>query len=215
MITPQNIRWDAATRTAWIDVQGLAAGQYQLNISSTLQNSAEIRLEQGYVSTFTALLDMTSQVQLEFSNTRADRATGEVSYDVSLTNIGTDDLKGPLTLLLDPGRYFGDSIDSASIGGGDQSDLWIIDLSSALLASGGKVCRRRYDYRANDHRHPGEPVRHPRRHGRPGQIQPGPWRVRRASGKFTAIIKRCRYSPMPIPWMRLRQAKPGPDKSKP
>ncbi len=138
VITPQNIHWDAATRTAWIDVQGLEAGQYQLNISSSLQNYAEIRLEQGYVSTFTALLDMTSQVQLEFSNTRADRATGEVSYDVSLTNIGTDDLKGPLTLLLDPGRYFGDAIASANIGGGDQSDLWTIDLSAALLASGGK-----------------------------------------------------------------------------
>jgi len=138
VITPQNIRWDAATRTAWIDVQGLEAGQYQLNISSTLQNSAEIRLEQGTISTFTALLDMTGQVQLEFSNTRADRVTGAVSYDVSLTNIGADDLKGPLTLLLDPGRYFGDSIDSADIGGGDQSDLWTIDLSSALLASGGK-----------------------------------------------------------------------------
>ncbi len=135
---PQNIRWNAATRTAWIDVQGLEAGQYQLNISSTLQSSAEIRLEQGYVSTFTALLDMSSQVQLEFSNTRADRATGAVSYDVSLTNIGTDDLKGPLTLLLDPGRYFGASIASADIGGGDQSDLWTIDLSPALLASGGK-----------------------------------------------------------------------------
>jgi len=135
---PQNIRWNAATRTAWIDVQGLEAGQYQLNISSTLQSSAEIRLEQGYVSTFTALLDMTGQVQLEFSNTRADRATGAVSYDVSLTNIGTDDLKGPLTLLLDPGRYFGASIASADIGGGDQSDLWTIDLSPALLASGGK-----------------------------------------------------------------------------
>jgi subtilase family serine protease len=136
-ISPQTVRWDAATRTAWLDVNGLAAGQYQLNISSTLQNSAEIRMEHGYVSTFTALLDMTSQVKLDFTNTRADRATGQVSYDVSLTNIGTDDLKGSLTLLLDPGRYFNNAIDGATTGGGDQADLWTIDLSAALQANGG------------------------------------------------------------------------------
>ena len=137
-ITPKNVRWDALTQTAWLDLNGLQAGHYQLNVSSTLQNSSEIRLAQGYVSTFTALLEMTSQIKLDFTNTRADRATGQVSYDVSLTNIGTDDLKGPLTLLLDPGRYFNNTIVGATAGNGDQSDLWTIDLSAALLASGGQ-----------------------------------------------------------------------------
>ncbi|MFO1403442.1 MAG: hypothetical protein U1E96_02565 [Azonexus sp.] len=47
---------------------------------------------------------MTSQLQLDFSHTRADRATGTVSYDVRITNIGTDDLRGPSTAMLDPGR---------------------------------------------------------------------------------------------------------------
>lgn len=71
------------------------------------------------------------------SGTRANRATGEVSYDVSLTNIGTDDLKAPLMLLLDPGRYFGHAIEGAGQAGADQSDLWILDLSAALVAQGG------------------------------------------------------------------------------
>ncbi|TAK59596.1 hypothetical protein [Methylobacter sp.] len=89
------------------------------------------------------------------NHTRANRATGEVSYDVSLTNIGTDDLKGPLTLLLDPGLYFGDSTDSASIGGGDQSDYGYLTLAPPYYQR-RKIRRRCNDYRANHYRHPGE-----------------------------------------------------------
>lgn len=135
--TPQGVRWDAATRTAWLDVTGLAAGQYQLDIHSTLQSEVETRLDQDFVSTFTALLDMSSQVRLDFTHTRANRATGEISYDVSVTNIGTDDLKGPVTLLLDPGRYFEGSLVDASEGAAEQSKLWTLDLTAAL--AGGKL----------------------------------------------------------------------------
>ncbi|MDZ4255508.1 MAG: putative Ig domain-containing protein, partial [Sulfuritalea sp.] len=137
-LNPQAIRWDAATRTAWLDVAGLPAGRYQLDISSQLRNSTDTRLEHGYLSTFTALLDMTSQIRVDFSNTRADRATGQVSYDVSLTNIGTDDLRGPITLLLDPGRYFAGSILDADLGG-PSDDLWTLDLTAALQLLGGEL----------------------------------------------------------------------------
>jgi len=136
VIVPQSVRWDALRHTAYLDVNGLPAGQYQFDISGTLRGHNQTRLAQGYVSTFTAVLDMTSQVRVDFSNTRADRATGEVSYDVSLTNIGTDDLNGPLMLLLDPGMYFGDSIEGTTGGNGDQSDLWILDVTAGLQTAG-------------------------------------------------------------------------------
>ncbi|UUZ69428.1 putative Ig domain-containing protein [Polaromonas sp. P2-4] len=139
VIVPQSVRWDALRRTAYLDVNGLPAGQYQFDISGTLRSQNQARMAQGYVSTFTAVLDMSSQVRVEFSNTRADRATGEVSYDVSLTNIGTDDLNGPLMLLLDPGLYFGDSIAGTTGGNGDQSDLWILNVTAGLQALGGKL----------------------------------------------------------------------------
>ncbi|HLF95978.1 MAG TPA: CARDB domain-containing protein, partial [Methylococcaceae bacterium] len=140
VIAPQSVVWDAISRTVWLDVNGLLpAGQYQIDIGAHLQSSTQVRLDQGYASTFTALLDMSHRVQLDFANTRADRATGEVSYDVSLTNIGTDDLNGPLMLLLDPGRYFDDGILDAAGGGGDQSDLWLLDLSAGLQSLGGKL----------------------------------------------------------------------------
>ena len=141
VLTPQSVRWDAASKTAYLNIQNLPAGQYELNISATLRSENQTRLQQGYRSTFTAVLDMSNQVRLEFTNTRANRADGSVSYDVSLTNIGTDDLNGPLMLLLDPGQYFGDSINGANLGTGAQDKLWILDLSTALAdaAHGGKL----------------------------------------------------------------------------
>ena len=96
-------------------------------------------MSNSYISHFTALMDFTSQLKLDFTNTRANRADGSISYDVSITNIGTDDLKGPLTLLLDPGRYFAGGVTGSVSGTGDQSDLWIMDLSAGLAAAGGKL----------------------------------------------------------------------------
>ncbi|MEO7623055.1 MAG: Ig domain-containing protein, partial [Gallionella sp.] len=139
VINPAAVNWNAATRTATLNLAGLPAGQYQLQISGNLRNSTQVRLANNYVSTFTAVLDMTSQLQLNFTNTRANRLTGEVSYDVSITNIGTDDLRGPLMLLLDPGRYFPNSISGSTNGTGNQSDLWIMNLSAGLQAMGGKL----------------------------------------------------------------------------
>ncbi|HEX8964211.1 MAG TPA: putative Ig domain-containing protein, partial [Rhodocyclaceae bacterium] len=136
---PDSVRWDAATRTAYLTLPSLPAGQYQLAVGSGIESAVELSLGQNYVSTFTALLDFTSQLQLDFTDTRANRADGSVSYDVSITNLGTDDLRGPLVLLLDPGRYFTDAVAGGSTGSGDQSDLWTIDLTAALQGLGGKL----------------------------------------------------------------------------
>ncbi|ULU23434.1 tandem-95 repeat protein [Dyella terrae] len=136
-ISPTSVRWDAATHTAYLDVSGLPAGHYQLTVSGNLRSAAQLRIGQDSITSFTALLDMSSAVKLQFTNTRADDSTGAVSYDVSVTNIGTEDLHGPLMLLLDPGAYFGYTIAGATQGTGDQSDLWALDLTSAL--SNGKL----------------------------------------------------------------------------
>ncbi|HAY08473.1 MAG TPA: hypothetical protein DCY18_00810, partial [Thauera sp.] len=139
VFTPTAVHWDAATRTAWLDVTGLGAGQYQLEVRHTLRSDLELALGQSYLSTFTALNDMSAQVQMNFTGTRSDRGSGTVSYDVSITNIGADDLLGPLMLLLDPGAYFGGSIEAGAGGGGDQSELWVLDLTTALQGLGGKL----------------------------------------------------------------------------
>lgn len=138
-IHPSSVRWDAATHTAYLDVSGLPAGHYQLIISGSLRSAAHLAIGHDTTTSFTALLNMSSQLHLTFSDTRADQATGAVSYDVSVTNVGTDDIDGPLMLLLDPGAYFGDSIAGATQGKGDRSELWILNLTDALAGIGGKL----------------------------------------------------------------------------
>ncbi len=139
VLTPDAVRWDAATQTAWLTVSGIEAGQYELAVSGKLQSAYELSLDKTYLSTFMALNDMSTQIGLEFSRTRSDRLTGEVSYDVTITNIGADDLNGPLMLLLDPGHYFEGGIVGAFDGEGDFDDLWVLDLTDAIRAmAGGK-----------------------------------------------------------------------------
>ncbi|MDR0673568.1 MAG: putative Ig domain-containing protein, partial [Zoogloeaceae bacterium] len=138
VITPKAVEWDAENRTAWLDVSGLKAGQYQLEIHQTIESAQGLSLEQSYISVFTALDDLTDRLSLEFTHTRANRATGEVSYDVSITNISADDLAGPLVLILDPGRYFDGGIEGGVLGNGDQADLWLLDLTAAIDDLGGK-----------------------------------------------------------------------------
>jgi hypothetical protein len=148
---PQAVRWDAQSRSAWLEISGLSAGEYQIDIAASLQSAAETPLQNAYASRFTALADMSSRLQLNFSNTRANRASGEISYEVSVTNIGSDDIRGPLLLLLDAGHYFADAIVGAQAAGDAQaapaeaaaslqrSELWTIDLSAALQTLGGRL----------------------------------------------------------------------------
>ncbi|HAY28075.1 MAG TPA: hypothetical protein DCY47_11380, partial [Candidatus Accumulibacter sp.] len=136
---PASVSWDRASRTAWLEVSGLAAGGYRLQIASRIESSTHTPLANDFESRFTALEDLSHQLRLDFSNTRANRATGELSYDLSLTNIGSDEIAGPLALLLDPGRHFGATVAGAVAGGGEQADLWLIDLGDALNDLGGKL----------------------------------------------------------------------------
>ncbi|MDR2450596.1 MAG: hypothetical protein LBE85_02245 [Candidatus Accumulibacter sp.] len=81
--------------------------------------------------------DLSQQLQLEFSRTHSDRATEEVSYDLTITHIGEDELRSPLVLLLDPGQWFEGGIAGGASGEGDQANLWLIDLSRAIEEMGG------------------------------------------------------------------------------
>jgi len=138
-LAPTAVRWDAANHAVVLTLPNLAAGGWELDVSNQLLSAAGVPLAATFVSKFTAVVDMSNALSIAFSNTRANRATGEVSYDVSITNIGVDDIHGPLMLLLDPGRYFGGQIGNASALTGDQSDLWLIDLSTGLTGLGGKL----------------------------------------------------------------------------
>ncbi|PSF27638.1 hypothetical protein C7H19_24930, partial [Aphanothece hegewaldii CCALA 016] len=78
------------------------ADHYELQVSNQLQSNAGIAIEQVYQVDFTAVSDFTPFVDLQFINTRSDRATQTISFDVSLTNKTAYDVQLPLVLLLDP-----------------------------------------------------------------------------------------------------------------
>ena len=139
VLTPQSVRWDAGARAAVLTLPNLPAGTWRLEVGTAIRSAAQVRLGDSYVINFTAVTDISNLVRLEFADTRANRLTGAVSYDLSITNIGTDDLRGPLMLLLDPGRYFGDSVVGGVQGTGEQAALWVIDLNAALQAVGGRL----------------------------------------------------------------------------
>ncbi|MDH3209385.1 MAG: Ig domain-containing protein, partial [Burkholderiaceae bacterium] len=138
-LQPQAARWDAATRSAVLTLPNLPAGGWRLEVTPQIRSAAQVRLAEAYVVVFTAVADLSHMVRLSFADTRADRLIGQVSYDVSVTNIGADDLRGPLMLLLDPGRYFGADIVGADQGTGEQAQLWVIDLNAGLQALGGRL----------------------------------------------------------------------------
>lgn len=135
----KGVQWDAASRSAILDISDLSAGQWQLELSSGLHSEQGLAIKNVYTTSFTAVMDMSQQLSLRFVNTRADRATGSISYDVDVTNIGIDDIRGPLTLLLNPQTAFGGAVEGAVIGSGLQDGLWLLDLSAGLQAFGNKL----------------------------------------------------------------------------
>ncbi|HEV6968357.1 Ig-like domain-containing protein [Roseateles sp.] len=132
ILTPESVRWDAASKSAILTLPNLPAGGWRVEIVNTVRSSAQVTLGEAWGLIFTAVTDISNLVRLDFADTRADHLTGAISYDVNITNIGVDDLRGPLMLLLDPGRYFGDAIVGATRGDGAQADLWVLDLTAAL-----------------------------------------------------------------------------------
>ncbi|WP_410472981.1 putative Ig domain-containing protein [Faucicola mancuniensis] len=140
VINPTQVTWDEGSKSVILTLGNLNSDQWRLEVASNVVSRAKVRLDGVYVVGFTTVSDLTNQLKIDFSNTRADRLTGSISYDVNITNLGVDNLKGPLMLLIDPGQYFSGSIDGNALSGAQQG-LWVIDASAALKQSGGKLAQ--------------------------------------------------------------------------
>ena len=141
VINPSQVTWNEGSKSVVLSLGNVSPDQWRLEVASNVVSRAKVRLDGVYVVGFTTVSDLTNQVNIAFSDTRADRLTGTVSYDVSITNTGDDDLKGPLMLLLDPGQYFADKIADANALKGAQQGLWAIDATQALKQMGGKLAK--------------------------------------------------------------------------
>jgi large repetitive protein len=122
-----SITYDATTRTATLNIGAIKSDVYQLTLASNLQNlEGEILGE--YQTKFTALNDLSTSIDLNFSNARLDRQFNTVAYDVSIRNHTDADLTLPAYLLLEPNLgVTGKPIDATN-----QDGNYLIDLSSGL-----------------------------------------------------------------------------------
>ncbi|MFN4170881.1 MAG: CARDB domain-containing protein, partial [Pseudorhodobacter sp.] len=131
------ISYDTTARRASLSVASLETGNFVVSVSGKLQSFAGLPLGLGAESVFTVLQDLGAILALDFSGTRRDRGDGTLSFDLTVTNTGTDPLVAPLRLLMDPARYF----TAAPVGATGSNELWVIDLAvpGGVLAPGASV----------------------------------------------------------------------------
>ncbi len=130
----RSVFYDVASRTAVLSFDALLSDHYELRVLSSAQSAIGVPLAQEYDSDFTATSDLSSVIKLQFGATRSDRATGTVSFDVTITNTSTHNLLLPVVLHLTPLDQFAGEPQGNSGRAADGS--WLIDLSGDLPADG-------------------------------------------------------------------------------
>ncbi|MFN6997022.1 MAG: putative Ig domain-containing protein, partial [Aquincola tertiaricarbonis] len=133
------VSYDAATRTATLRFESPEPDHYQLVVDKRIRSTGGLELTAPYTLAFTAVQDFSPLVKVEFVATRADRSTGQVSFDVRVTNLTAYELRAPL-LALNPARYFAGSAVGAAV---RPDGLWLLDIAAGLpggvLAAGAST----------------------------------------------------------------------------
>ena len=130
ILTPVEIRYDASSNTVFLDFNALDTDKYEFSIAPNLKNIEGLFLEEAYQIDFTAVSDFSAFVDLEFTNTRSDRANQTISFDVSLTNQADYDFLLPITLLLQPdNNSTAEPLEAISR---SESGAYLVDLSASL-----------------------------------------------------------------------------------
>jgi len=116
------VDYDLPSRTATLHFESPPADVYTVTVDKRLRSQAGLELGSDYVFSFTAVQDFSNLVDIAFVGTRSDRATGTVSFDVTVTNRTDYELRVPVMLALDPSRYFAGSALGSTTNGG----LWFL-----------------------------------------------------------------------------------------
>jgi len=125
-------RYDVDTRTLRLTFAALDAHGYELTVSGSVSSIDGQSMSQPHVTRFTAVSDLSALTDIEFVLARSDRGTDTVSYDVTITNIGPNDLLLPLILVLDPA--LGNMSAPQDTIGRAADGRWFLDLSGSLPA---------------------------------------------------------------------------------
>ncbi|HEY4633395.1 MAG TPA: putative Ig domain-containing protein, partial [Candidatus Limnocylindrales bacterium] len=99
-------------------------------VSDQLESREGLPLAAPFVADFVAASDFSTFVDLTFDTSRSDRATGTISYDVTVTNVSALGLVTPLLLVLDPAAFF----DGQPVGspGPNENGLFLIDIGASV-----------------------------------------------------------------------------------
>ncbi|WP_372898227.1 hypothetical protein, partial [Stieleria sp.] len=96
------VRYDAASRTAYLFAQGFSVGEHTLYVGKGIESVGGSSLAAGYEIHFTTISEFSANVDIELSGTRLDRQSQSITYDVMITNRGDQDLVLPARLVLTP-----------------------------------------------------------------------------------------------------------------
>ncbi len=132
-IAVQSVVYNAATRTVLLAFGPLLPDAYTLTVTGVV-SSNNIALPHPYVTTFQGLGDLAAVVDIKIDDTRTDRTTGTISYDLTLTNISTSNLFLPAVLVLDPASGT-TGLPQGTLGRTDDG-RYLIDLSADLPENG-------------------------------------------------------------------------------
>ncbi|HYU32388.1 MAG TPA: putative Ig domain-containing protein [Thermoanaerobaculia bacterium] len=102
----QSISYDPASRTAQLIFDALSTDRYTLTVTTAIQSAEGLDLETPYTGRFTTITDLSQFVTFDFSHARLLRREETVSYDVKITNTGTNSLLLPVLLTLTPEQRF-------------------------------------------------------------------------------------------------------------
>jgi len=122
--------YDADSNTVLLPLGMLEPDDYRFVVNQDVASLSGLPLRSDYQFQFTAVSDFTALVDVEFTNSRLDRSTDTVSWDVVITNRSDYDLLLPMILILDPA----DGYEGIPAGAQAQAPdgRWFIDLSDDL-----------------------------------------------------------------------------------
>ncbi|HEY6817505.1 MAG TPA: putative Ig domain-containing protein [Croceibacterium sp.] len=130
----RSVTYDATTRTAYIAFGSLLPDAYTLTVGAALTSQNGQRLGANYATQFEAFDDISALVDVTFSNTRLDRLTGTITYEVMVTNRTDGPIRLPALLTIDPlGGFTGVPVDAA---GQSDDGRWLVDLAGSLPPDG-------------------------------------------------------------------------------
>ncbi len=122
----RRINYDPITRTALLIVSGLGQHNYTLTVSGNIKSKLGIAMRTPNVTRFTTLESAAPLVSLTFSNSRLERTTQTISYDVTITNRSDRPLILPLYMVLDAANGYA----GVPVGGqGEVGKRWVINFA--------------------------------------------------------------------------------------